>query len=120
MQTSHTRRIYDHRIRAAICESGERELFPELSIPRSTIRSWIHRGLPNVVTCDLTTSCDPAYLIAEIHVLRQRAALLGAVVGLLIAMLRVSKIRFDYERFSEGDAKRIILRAIERARGSCR
>jgi transposase InsO family protein len=42
-------------------------------------------------------------------------ALLGAVVGLLIAMLRVSKVRFDYERLPEGDAKRTFLRAIERA-----
>jgi hypothetical protein len=42
-------------------------------------------------------------------------ALLGAVVGLLIAMLRVSKVRFDYERLPEDDAKRTFLRAIERA-----
>jgi hypothetical protein len=44
MQTSHTRRIYDYRIQEAIGGSGDRDLFPELEIPRSTIRSWIHRG----------------------------------------------------------------------------
>jgi hypothetical protein len=30
-------------------------------------------------------------------------------------MLRVSKVRFNYERLPGGDAKRILLRAIERA-----
>jgi hypothetical protein len=30
-------------------------------------------------------------------------------------MLRVSKVQLDYERLPDGDAKRILLRAIERA-----
>jgi hypothetical protein len=58
-----------------------------------------------VVTCDLAV-CDRADLIAEIRRYQHRAALLGAVVGLLIAVLRVSKVRLDDERFPEGDAKR--------------
>jgi transposase InsO family protein len=114
MQAAHSRRTYDHRIQEAICETGNRELFPELNIPRSTIRSWIHRGRPDVVTGD-PADCDRSCLVAENHALRQRTALLGAVVGLLIAMLRVSKVRFDYERLPEGDAKGSLLRAIERA-----
>ncbi len=114
MQIAHSRRTYDYRIQEAICESGDRDLFPELEIPRSTVRSWIHRGLPDVVTSDLVAR-DHADLIAEIRQYRHRTALLGAVVGLLIAMLRVSKVRLDYERLPDGDAKRILLRAIERA-----
>ncbi len=114
MQTRHSRRTYDYRIQEAICETGDRELFPELNIPRSTIRSWIHRGVPDVVTSDLR-ACDRADLVVEIHQLRHRTALLGAVIGLLIAMLRVSKFRFNYERLPAGDAKRVLLRAIERA-----
>ncbi len=114
MQTAHSRRTYDYRIQQAICETGDRDLFPELNIPRSTIRSWIHRGVSDVVTCDLV-ACDRADLAAQINGLRHRTALLGAVVGLLIAMLRVSKVRLNYERLPEGDAKRILLRAIERA-----
>jgi hypothetical protein len=43
---------YDYRIQEAICETGDRDLFPELNIPRSTIRSWIHRGTTDVVSCD--------------------------------------------------------------------
>ena len=115
MEAFQFRRTYDHRIREAICESGERDLFPELDIPRSTLRSWIHRGAPDVVISDLAAR-ERADLIVEIRELEHRTALLRAVVGLLITMLRVSKVRFDYERFPEGDAKRTLLRAIDRSR----
>jgi transposase InsO family protein len=114
MEALHSRRTYDYRIQEAICESGDRELFPKLNIPRSTIRSWIHRGMPDVITGDLA-AYDHAEMAYEIDRLRRRTALLGAVVGLLIAMIRVSKIQTDYERFPTGDAKRLLLRAIERA-----
>ena len=113
MEISHSRRTYDYRIQEAICESGDRDLFPELEIPRSTIRSWIHRGASDVITCDLAV-CD-ANMVAEIRRYQQRTALLGAIIGLLIAMLRVSKVRLDHERLPEGDSKRVLLRAIERA-----
>jgi len=56
MEALHSRRTYDYRIQEAICESGDRDLFPELNIPRSTIRSWIHRGMPEVISCDLAYS----------------------------------------------------------------
>ncbi len=114
MATLHSRRTYDYRIREAICESGDRELFPELNIPGSTIRSWIHRGMPDVVTGELATE-GYAEMAAEIERLRRRTALLGAVVGLLIAMLRVSKVQLDYGRLPDGETKRALLRAIERA-----
>ena len=37
MEALHSRRTYDYRIQEAICESGDRDLFPELNIPRLTI-----------------------------------------------------------------------------------
>jgi hypothetical protein len=40
MTTLRTRRVYDHRTREMICETGDPDLFPELKIPRSSIRSW--------------------------------------------------------------------------------
>jgi len=115
MEALYSRRTYDHRIQEAVCETGDRDLFPELNIPRSTIRSWIHRGVPEVISCDLATH-DRAELTAEIERLRCRTSLLGAVVGLLIAVLRASKVQLDYERLPDGDAKKILLRSIERAR----
>jgi hypothetical protein len=112
MEALHSRRTYDYRNQEAICESGDRDLFPELNIPRSTIRSWIHRGTTDVVSCDFTRG-ERGELIAEIARLRRRTVLLRALVGLLIALLRASKVQLDYERLPEGDAKRILLRAGE-------
>ena len=114
MTTLRTRRTYDHRIRETICETGDPGLFPELKIPRSTIRSWFHRCIPDVVTCDLL-SAERTELLAEMQELRHRAEVLGAIVGLLVAILRVSKQRLDHERLPEGNGKRALLRAIERA-----
>ncbi|MCP5043270.1 MAG: hypothetical protein GY944_19770, partial [bacterium] len=74
----------------------------------------LHRGAPDVVTCDRLVR-DRADLLAEIRQCQQRTALLGAIVGLLIAVLRVSKVRLDYERLPEGESKKVLLRAIERA-----
>ena len=110
-----SRRIYDYRIQEAICESGDRDLFPELNIPRSTIRSWIHRGTTDFVSCDLAED-DRGELVAEIEKLRCHTARFGAMVALLVSVFRGSIIQLDYERLPEGDAKRILLRAIKRAR----
>ncbi len=59
-------------------------------------------GVPDVISCDLA-AYDLAELTAEIE--RRRAALLGAVVGVLIALLRASKVQIDYERLPEGGGR---------------
>ena len=64
MEALHSRRTYDYRIQEAICETGDRDLFPELNIPNSTIRSWLHRGVSDVVTSKLVGS-DHSELLAE-------------------------------------------------------
>jgi len=115
MQTSLPRRSYDYRIREAICESHDPGLFPELNIPNSTIRSWLHRGVPDVVTSGLGVG-DRSELLAENRELRRRVALLGAMVGVLVVLLRVSKSRLDFDRVPEDDPKRVLLRAIERSK----
>lgn len=70
MEALHSRRTYDYRIQEAICEFGDRDLFLDLNIPRSTIRSWIHRGTTHVVSCDLADS-DGGELVAEIENMKQ-------------------------------------------------
>jgi transposase InsO family protein len=99
-----------------ICETGDPDLFPELKIPRSTLRSWLHRGIPDVVTSE-PLSAERTHLLVAMQELRHRLAVLGAIVGLLVVMLRVSENRMDRERLPEGNGKRALLRAIERASG---
>jgi hypothetical protein len=84
-----SRRTYEDRIQEAICETGDRDLFPELNIPRSTLRSWIHRGLPDVPEGDLAAH-DCAETAIETERLRRRTALFGAVFGVLTAQLPTS------------------------------
>ena len=55
----------------------------------------------------------------EIERIRRRTTLLGSIVGLLIAMLRVPKVQLDYERPPGGESKRILVRAIERTKKTC-
>ena len=64
------RQSYDHRIREAICESRDPGLFPELNIPNSTIRSWLHRGVPDVVTSEVIVR-EHSELLAENRALQR-------------------------------------------------
>ncbi len=85
------RKQYDHRIRQAIVETGDPDLFPKLAIPDSTRRSRVTRGVAEVVTLDARDT-----EIVELHVtvarLEKKVAILTAVVGLLAALVRVAGI----------------------------
>ena len=69
------KRVYDYRIREAVCASGNPNLFPELDISRSTALSWIRRGCPEVV------ALDEAYR----HLPLTRLALLAQRLGKVFA-----------------------------------
>ena len=58
--TSRPRRTYDHRIKAQIVFTGNPDLFPELEIPRSTVLSWIRRGVWEVVSLDTEREAEAA------------------------------------------------------------
>ncbi len=108
------RRVYDHRIKEEIVRSRNPGLFPELHIPPSTARSWIQRGLGEVVS--LGTACeDEAILRARSATLERRGRKLTALLRLTVALLRVSGFRLDRQRVPDETAKRTVLRAVERA-----
>jgi len=115
MQATLPRRSYDHRIREAICETRDPDLFPELQIPGSTIRCWLHRGAADVETVGVLEE-GRLNLLAQNRELQRRVALLGAMVGVLVALIRVSKYRLDFERIPDANSKRVLLRAIERSK----
>ncbi len=46
------RNAYDHRLKQAIVETGEPDLFPELAIPESTRRTWMRRGVADVISVE--------------------------------------------------------------------
>ena len=121
IQATLPRRTYDHGIREGICETRDpdtrrlRLLLPELQIPESTIRCWLHRGAVDVETVDVLED-DRLKLLTENRELQRRVAFLGAMVGVLVASIRVSKSRLDFERTLDPNSKQIVMRAIERSK----
>jgi len=67
------RKQYDHRIRHAIVRTGDPDLFPKLSIPDSTRRSWLSRGVSEVVTLDARDT-EVVALHADMARLEERVA----------------------------------------------
>ena len=45
-----TYNTYDHRVKELIIQSKNTELFPDIKIPKSTIRSWMNQGIRKVVS----------------------------------------------------------------------
>jgi len=105
---------YDHRIREAICRTGNPCLFPDLKIPYSTIRSWLSRGCPEVVTHE-SIGKNELQLHEEIAKLKKKVAVLIAVLRVVTTLLRVSGFRLDKrQRLPERKFKLAILKSIER------
>jgi transposase InsO family protein len=108
------RRTYDHRLRERVCRTGVRALGERLQIPRSTVATWMQRGLRPVVTIE-PLEHDRQQLLDAVEKLDRRARVLAAVVRLLLALLRASGFNLAGKRLPEGTAKAGILRAISSA-----
>jgi hypothetical protein len=110
-----SRRAYDHRIKEEIIRAGDPELYPELEIPRSTAVSWIRRGPGEIVLLVKADGGEPA-LRDRIARREGRVAMLTAVLGLVLALLRVSGFSLERSRVPDGAGKRRLVGAVERAR----
>jgi uncharacterized protein YbgA (DUF1722 family) len=109
------RRVYNHRISEQIVRSRNPNLFPELRIPPSTARSWISRGLGEVVSLGEHSEVEPL-LRDRIATLERRVRRLSAVLRLTLVLLHVSGFRLDRHRLPDSSAQRTLLRALEHAR----
>ena len=81
------RRTYDHRLRELAYHAGDPGVAQRLGVPRSTARSWMRRGMPEVVTLDVLDS-DAGELRAQIVRLENRVRMLLAIVRLLFCVFR--------------------------------
>ncbi len=108
------RNAYDHRLRQAIVETGDPDLFPELAIPESTRRTWIRRGVTDVISFD-RADADVIALRATVGKLEKRVAILNAVVRLLVTLVRVCEISLGRARVATSANKSKILNAVARA-----
>jgi len=109
------RRVYDHRIKEQIVRSRNPHLFPELHIPPSTARSWIQRGLGEVVSLH-PDNVGEDVLRDRIAALERRVRILSVVIHLTMVLLRLSGCRLDRHRLPDSSAKLTLLHALYRAR----
>ena len=85
-----------------------------LGVPRSTAVDWLRRDRRPVVTGHVS-GMETVQLQAEILKLRQCICRLGAVVQLLLALVRARGGHLEQTRLPEGPTRARLLRAIERA-----
>jgi transposase InsO family protein len=119
MAVSHTRlqQTYDHRLRDLVRHVGHPGVVSEFGVPRSTALGWLRTECRPVVTADVLDT-DRTGLQAEVLKLRRRGKVLGAIIGLLVALLRALDVQLEGTRGPQGAAKARLMRAIDRVQGT--
>ncbi len=107
-------RSYDHRLRELVWVTGDVNIVSAFGVPRSTAVGWLRRDHRPVVSGDVL-EMDAVQLQAEVLKLRQCIRRLGAVVRLLLALVRALGWNLDRTPLPQGRARARLLRAIERA-----
>ena len=108
------RRSYDHRIRQAICDTGNPALFDaHVSIPRPTAKSWIRRGHPRVVSLD-DGDFEVVELQQQIAGLNHRIKQYSKVTRRLAAVIRLQRVELTASGFSLRDNR--VPEAVEKKR----
>jgi putative transposase len=116
MRTTPRRQLrYDHRLRDLVHRTGDMTIATDLGVPRSTARGWLGVAPTVVVSLDVADLTVPE-LRQEILKLRRRVQKLTALLRLVLTLLRASRFTLSRERLPDGDDKRRILAAVDRAR----
>jgi len=113
--TTRSQRRYVHRLRALVKKTGDLDLAVRHGVPRSTARGWRAKPTIEVVSLDVF-ELDSIQLQHEVIRLRRRIARLGALLRLVVIVLKVSRVSFSRVRLPEGANKRQLLSAIDRSR----
>ena len=108
------RNVYDPRVRELVRATGNPDLFPELKIPKSTLRGWLNGEFRTAVGTESVTQIE-IELYSENAKLRRRIRVLQVVMGLLLVLIRVTGCRLEGERLPDGAAKGQLLSAIGKA-----
>jgi hypothetical protein len=101
MSEQRRQRTYDHRLRELVRETGDLTIATRLGVPRSTAAGWLRARPQDVVTLDVFDLPD-GQLQAEVLKLRRRVRVMGAVVSLLLTVLRVSGSKLEAKPLPPG------------------
>ena len=100
---------YDHWPRNATVETGNPNLFPELSIPQSTVRDWIRKGKTNEITAS-EFECTQTQLAGKVRELEIKLARMKAKSELLRGVTSIVGFSAQYLRLKMTAAKESILK----------
>ena len=84
------RKVYDPRVRELVCATGNPDLFPELNVPKSTLRGLGSMASLRRQIGAQSVSRTEIELYAKLAKLRRRVQSLQAVMCLLLALVRVT------------------------------
>jgi hypothetical protein len=108
-------KTYDHRLRDLVRETGDLTVATRRGVPRSTAAGWLRAKRQNIVTLDVLEQTE-SQLHAEVLKLQHRVRVFGAVIRLLLQLLRLSGFRLEAKRLAPSPARTALLRAVEHAR----
>ncbi len=112
-----SQKIYDHRLKDLVRETGDIQPAVQRGVPRSTAQGWLCPSRRDVVTLDVLDTSEKQ-LQHEVLILRGRNEKLRAALRILVAVLRLSGFSLANCRIANSEKKAKLLRAVERARSS--
>ena len=106
-------RAYDHRLKLAIIESENPNLFPQLQIPRNTAMEWIRNGIRDVVTIP-EASYDGEHLLVNYQNLKNELEQVKAKFELSRTTFRMFGYQIQYQRLNSVEHKRQLVDTIKK------
>ena len=101
-------RIYDHRLKDLVHQSGDIQLAVRHGVPRSTARGWLRRSCKSVVTLDVLKATGRE-LRQEIIALRRLNEKLRAVLRILVAVRKVTSFSLANYRILDPRKRKKVL-----------
>ena len=115
MAIKKTKQSYDPRLWAVFYKAKDPNIFPQLSIPKSTRYTWCKRKPPEFISHE-SFDKTKIELIAENEKLRKRFSICTAMIRLLKTVLLISDFRLDEHRLPNGSDKSMLISSVEKAR----
>ena len=106
-------RAYDHRLKLAIIESQNPNLFPQLQIPRNTAMEWIRHGIRDVVTIP-EASYDSEHLLVNYQNLKNELEQVKVKFELSWTTFRMFGYQIQYKRIDSIEHKRQLVDTIKK------
>ena len=90
MERARSQKVYDHRLKSLVRETGDIQLAVENRVPRSTARGWISASAESVVTLDVFDA-RKSELEREVLRLRKRNQILATLLRILVVAMKVTE-----------------------------